>query len=258
VSERSVNFDRAAEYYDRTRVTDPEALAETLDLLERELAGRGRILEIGVGTGALAVPLAGRGQDLVGVDVSTAMLAQLRTKAATIPIVAADARALPFRDDTFGAAYARWVLHLIPDWRDVVGELARVVGPGGVVLIEPGGYQGTWLEVWLQIRARLGSAVAPVGLDAHEQGSGDLDDVFAGHGASARTLPAVRAATTATLGRFFPEARERLFSWTWRVDEGRLHAALDEVESWARQRFGDDLDAIAADVEMAWRAYDLP
>ena len=256
MSERSVNFDRAAEYYDRTRVTDPEALAETLDLLEGELAARGRILEIGVGTGALAVPLVERGLDVVGIDVSTAMLAQLRKKSETMPVLAADATALPFPGDTFGAAYARWVLHLIPGWREVVGELARVVEPGGVVLVEPGGYQGTWLEVWHEIRARLGDAAAPIGLDTHG-GTGDLDDAFAGHGAGARTLPAVRAASTATLGRFFPEARERLFSWTWRVDEGRLRAALDEVESWAHERYGHDLDAIGADVEMAWRAYDV-
>lgn len=90
MSEGSVSFDRAAEYYDRTRVTDPEALEETLGLLERELGGRGRLLEIGVGTGALAVPLSERGHHVVGVDISPAMLAQLRKKSSTLPVAVAE------------------------------------------------------------------------------------------------------------------------------------------------------------------------
>jgi SAM-dependent methyltransferase len=258
VSEGSVNFDRAAEYYDRTRVTDPEALAETLDVIEGEIAGRSTVLEIGVGTGALAVPLAERGHDVVGMDLSTAMLGQLRQKSAGLPVAAGDATRLPFADDAFAGAYARWVLHLIPAWRDAVAELARVVGSGGVVLIEPGGYRGTWLEIWRRLRDELGDVAHPIGLDTNERGFADLDEAFEAHGATPRELPAVTAATTSTLGRFFAEGHERLFSWTWRVDPDRLHPALDAVEAWARQRYGDDLDGVTNEVEMAWRAYEMP
>ena len=41
-------------------------------------------------------------------------------------------------DGVFGSAYAAHVLHLIPTWRDAVGELARVVRPSGTVLIDIG------------------------------------------------------------------------------------------------------------------------
>ncbi len=58
----SVSFDRAASFYDATRVTDEETLRGVVDLLERDVAsGDGPVLEIGVGTGALAVPLSARG-----------------------------------------------------------------------------------------------------------------------------------------------------------------------------------------------------
>jgi ubiquinone/menaquinone biosynthesis C-methylase UbiE len=260
MGKRSVSFDRAAALYDRTRVTDPRALAETVDLLERELASHGPILEIGVGTGALAIPVAERGIRVFGVDVSLPMLAQLRAKpgAGLVSVVAGDATQLPFREHSFGGAWARWVLHLIPRWRAVVDELCRVVAPGGPIVLEPGGYRGEWLDIWQRVEAELGPAVRHVGLDVHERGFADLDEAFAVHGAPPTELPSVRAATRSTLARFLEQARERSFSWTWRVDERALGPAIDRVEAWAHERYGDDLTAVADEVEMRWRAYVLP
>ena len=54
----SVSFDRAASFYDATRALTPEAMAAVQALLRSELQGRGRCLEIGVGTGRMALPLA--------------------------------------------------------------------------------------------------------------------------------------------------------------------------------------------------------
>lgn len=257
MSERSVSFDRAAEIYDRTRVTDPKALEETLDLLGSELGGRGTILEIGVGTGALAVPLADRGLRIVGIDLSTAMLAQLRRKSRTMPVVAGDATALPFPDDAFGGAYARWVLHLIPAWREVVRELSRVVRPGGVVVIEPGGYRGDWLDVWERIERELGPAVRHVGLDVRAGDFSELDAAFTEQGATPREGPSVDVRSADTLGVFLDQARDRSFSWTWRVEPDALRAGLDAVEAWAHERYGDDLDAVGNQMRMVWRIYDV-
>ena len=55
-SSGSLAFDGAAEYYDETRAIDEHALGETIDVLEEELGGRGRVLEIGVGTGSSPCP----------------------------------------------------------------------------------------------------------------------------------------------------------------------------------------------------------
>ena len=53
----SSRFDRAAAHYDTTRAISDEAMARTIELLASELLGRGRALEVGVGTGLLALPL---------------------------------------------------------------------------------------------------------------------------------------------------------------------------------------------------------
>jgi SAM-dependent methyltransferase len=222
------------------------------------LAGA-RVLEIGVGTGALAVPLAERGLDLVGLDLSTAMPAQLRRKSTSVPVVAGDATRLPFANASFGGAYARWVLHLIPSWREAVDEFVRVVGPGGVVVVEPGGYRGDWLDVWQRIEEELGPAVRHIGLDVQGGGAGQLDAAFAQHGAKPREqVTIVEGQANDTLARFFDDARHRSFSWTWRVDQASLARGLDAVEAWARERYGDDLTAVESQMQMAWRLYDLP
>ena len=57
----------------------PEVLGPTVDLLA-ELAGPGPVLELGIGTGRVALPLRERGVDVHGIDLSSDMVAQLRAK----------------------------------------------------------------------------------------------------------------------------------------------------------------------------------
>src|SRR5207245_4904067 len=105
----SVNFDRAAARYDATRGFPPETEAEVAALLAAELAGRGRCLEIGVGTGRIAVPLRRSGVDVYGVDISVAILREPLRKGESGPlpwVAYADATALPFDDASFGAGLA--------------------------------------------------------------------------------------------------------------------------------------------------------
>ena len=52
---------------------------ERVDILE-ELADGGRALELGIGTGAFALPLAARGVDVHGIEISEAMVSQIRAK----------------------------------------------------------------------------------------------------------------------------------------------------------------------------------
>src|SRR4051794_16187780 len=58
---------------------DPAVVAPVVDLLV-ELAGRGRALELGIGTGRIAVPLASRGVPVHGIDLSNAMTERIRPK----------------------------------------------------------------------------------------------------------------------------------------------------------------------------------
>src|SRR5438270_4345647 len=81
----SISFEQAAGYYDQTRVSSPELDLAISSLLAPELEPRGLCLEIGVGTGRIALPLSRAGVRMVGIDLSPAMLSRLVDKAGEDP-----------------------------------------------------------------------------------------------------------------------------------------------------------------------------
>jgi ubiquinone/menaquinone biosynthesis C-methylase UbiE len=135
----SIVFDRAADYYDRTRGYPPGVADQVAALVARagRLTSRSRVLDVGVGTGRIALPLATRVGQVVGIDRSRAMLDRLRAKRAAEPVVplVADATALPLLSGSFAAALAVHLFHLIPQWREALLEVKRVLAPGGCLLL---------------------------------------------------------------------------------------------------------------------------
>jgi SAM-dependent methyltransferase len=84
---------------------DPAAIAATVDVLAG-LAGDGAALELAIGTGRIALPLAARGVPVTGIDLSEPMVAQLRAKpgGAELPVAIGD-MATTRVDGTFRLAY---------------------------------------------------------------------------------------------------------------------------------------------------------
>jgi ubiquinone/menaquinone biosynthesis C-methylase UbiE len=255
----SVSFDRAADRYDETRRLTVEASRATVELIGSELRGRQPCLEIGVGTGLIALPIHDAGVRVVGLDLSAAMLRKLAEKSGgrpAFPVLRGDATRLPFHDAAFGGAIARHVLHLIPRWNAAVAELVRVVRPGGVLLLNIGSDDGPWQELQDRLEAAAGPRSSRVGLTAKDDAS--LDGTLERLGARFRELPPVWEQSDSTPARYFDEAEGRVFSWTWKVPADRLTAAIDTTRAWAEERFGS-LDAVLEPrYPMVWRAYDVP
>jgi SAM-dependent methyltransferase len=257
---RSVAFDRAAEYYDATRGFAPEAEVAMTALLRDELGVRGRVLEIGVGTGQVALPLAAAGVPLVGIDLARPMMDRLVAKAggrSPFPLVQADATRMPFADDSFGGAYLRWVLHLIPDWVRALAETVRVVRRGGTLVVSLGAYMGPRSEIQDRFKELIGISVEPVGLTWG--GYGDLDEAMRALGAVPRGLPSLFDRERGSLATFIDAIADNRYSWTWSIsDEELLARTALEVRDWAEARFGP-LDQVRdGNYEVTWRAYDLP
>lgn len=255
----SVPFDRAVEYYDRTRGLSEEASQAMVSSLAAELHDRGRCLEVGVGTGLVALPLAAAGVPMVGIDISGPMLAKLVEKAGgrePFPLVRADATSLPFADDSFGGAVVRHVLHLVPEWRRVVAELVRVVSPGGLVLVSSGQVPEPWHELTERFMDSVGRPAFAAALDAWETGA--IQRAFREHRATARALPTIAERVPPTLGEFLDQMADGLHSWTWEVDEQTRRTAVAQLREWALEHWGTLDPPGGRDVAIEWNAYDLP
>jgi len=252
---QSINFDRAAEYYDQTRSLSDVAMSAMVDLLLGELEGRPRSLEIGVGTGRIAIPVVEAGMSVAGIDLSERMLAALRAKTSAVPVVAGDATRLPFADDAFGGAIACHVLHLIPDWRRAVEELARVVAPSGRILVNLGGWDhGVWRAIEERFVAEAGIAKPRVGATDPVE----VDALMASFGAEVRVLPDVVDNRRLSYGELLDRIEEGQYSFTWGVHDATRVRAARAVREWLVTEHGPLEEVHDKLWIVSWRVYDLP
>jgi len=100
-----------------------------------EPLARSRVLDAACGTGRYSVHLAARGHDVIGVDRSAAMLAKARTKLPHSEFRDGDLEALPLADASVDVAVCALALVHLPEVSKAVAELARVVRPGGRVVV---------------------------------------------------------------------------------------------------------------------------
>jgi ubiquinone/menaquinone biosynthesis C-methylase UbiE len=114
-----------------TEGADPEYTEQILPLADEWLAGRARVLDVGTGEGQLARRLSASGAAVVGVDPTMAQIEEAARRGGGPTYVRSGAAALPFSDGSFDAVVACLVFEHIDDVDDAIGEVARVLEPGG-------------------------------------------------------------------------------------------------------------------------------
>jgi ubiquinone/menaquinone biosynthesis C-methylase UbiE len=122
------------------REDDPAQYRGVFDALE--VAAGDRVLDVGCGTGGGVRALAARFPEVgrvVGADKSETMLAEARSRTgeagAGVEFVVADAHELPFPDASFDSAYSLRVFEIIGEPRRALAEMARVLAPGGRLVV---------------------------------------------------------------------------------------------------------------------------
>jgi demethylmenaquinone methyltransferase / 2-methoxy-6-polyprenyl-1,4-benzoquinol methylase len=131
-------FDRIAGVYDVMNSVMTAGLHHRWRERAADLARVGpgsRALDVATGTGDLAIALARRGADVVGSDFSEGMLARAREKDSGIRWEQGNALALPYPDDAFDASTVGFGARNFSDLERGLGEMARVVRPGGRVVV---------------------------------------------------------------------------------------------------------------------------
>jgi ubiquinone/menaquinone biosynthesis C-methylase UbiE len=237
--EESVAFDRAAGFYDETRGLRPEVSELVADRIEEAAGPAACLLEIGVGTGRVALPLHGRGREIVGVDLSLPMLERYRAKAAAAglpppPVLRADAGRLPFRDACVDVVLEAHVLHLVPDWERVLEEVRRVLAAGGMLLHAGGGaYERGSGSPRDQVIRRFDELAfagkgTPKAVGASRR---QVLDALAAMGGRVEELEPVTWEEPETYAEALGWVEDRVFSSHWRLPDERWRSAAAQVRA---------------------------
>jgi ubiquinone/menaquinone biosynthesis C-methylase UbiE len=150
---------RRVDFSSNSKIYDNRHGAVISDRLAKALAGRLRlsstIIDIGAGTGRVAIALAGNGFKVVAVDPAFAMLQTMRGKSADARLMAvgAEATRLPLRRRCADAVVLARLLYLVSDWQGLLREAKAVLRQGGTLFHEWG--NGEASEAWVQVREKL-------------------------------------------------------------------------------------------------------
>lgn len=168
------------------RITDALEQELVLDLIG-PVAGM-HILDVGCGDGVLAAELARRGAVVTGIDSSSRMIAAARRRArehgVDVTFYVATAQELPFAPDAFDTVVAVTALCFVADAAPVLGEMTRVLRPGGRVVI---GELGKW-SAWAIERRLRGWLGHPVWRQARFRTAHELRHLADGSGFVVETL----------------------------------------------------------------------
>ncbi len=250
-----VTFDRAASYYDATRGY-PTGVDEQLRdaiLAQVHADSATQFLELGIGTGRIALPFLHAGCDYTGIDISAAMMAELERKAleAGLPrpqLQLGDVSNMSFANDSFDVVLSVHVLHLVDDWNATLHEACRVVRPGGWIILandeavehQPPNPPDQVFPAWNKILDQLGvpadlrRARAVRGLDPR------FEDVLREHGGAIERVVLVNYARAPRSAREVARRfQDRMVSSSWALPEDLHVQASQLLSDWLSNTCSD-------------------
>ncbi|RPI33483.1 MAG: class I SAM-dependent methyltransferase, partial [Hyphomicrobiaceae bacterium] len=146
-------YRRWAPVYDRTfGLVAAEGRKHSVEIINQR---KGRVLEVGVGTG-LSLPCYEKHLTVTGIDLSPDMLRKARSRVErqrlnnVTGLHEMDAGALAFPDESFDTVVAMYVMTVVPDAKKVMRELERVCATGGEVILVNHFSQEEGMRGWLE------------------------------------------------------------------------------------------------------------
>jgi SAM-dependent methyltransferase len=238
------SFDSVAHLYDETRGIPAEVerdIADGILTLLRSVARAPHLLEVGIGTGRIAVPLADRGVRVTGIDISAKMLAILRDKRPDIDVMFAEASRPPLRDASFDGSLFVHILHLVPNPEATIRATMAAVRPGGV-MIEAGDDKDA--SVVAQAHEAIDATVKDLsgvelpGWKPHEHATALFHQAATSAGARVETRTLARWKGSTTGQRFLERLKRRDYSGSWKIPDGIMPQLLERLTPRVAELFG--------------------
>lgn len=195
------------------------------------------ILEPGVGTGRIALPLVERGYQVTGADISEEMLkvctaqSQALGTGNTLCCLRADAVCLPLRAMSFDLCVAVHLFYFISDWRGAVREMLRVLKPFGTLVLLHTGF-GTEVphlnERYRNMARQLGYTFPTYGV----RSTSEVVDYAVSLGCAAERVdePEWKWTTKISLPEALEYLRNRAYSFTKDVPDAVHLAVVDSLQ----------------------------
>jgi SAM-dependent methyltransferase len=218
------------------------AIADVITSLLREAGATPHLLEVGVGTGRIAVPLAERGVRVVGIDIAPGMLARLREKRDDIALAIAEASRLPFRDRAFDGALLVHILHLVPDADATARAALAAVRDGGWMIMggddrSPGHRDEAAAVIGAAIRDVTGNT--DVSAARHGRGIAAFERACADAGFAMEQRVVAQWSSTTSGRELLDRLASRTFSQSWQIPDDKLADVVAAAEPGLRALYGD-------------------
>ncbi|MGQ9692189.1 MAG: class I SAM-dependent methyltransferase [Thermaceae bacterium] len=237
---------RVAYAYDRARAHPPEVSGQVAGAIAQELGAfeDPLLLELGVGTGRIALPLIARGYRYLALDNDPAMLEVFRQKVSGVTrkvrILQADARGIPLEDESVEGVIVVHLWHLMEDWPRGLAEALRVLKPGGVLLE---GWDEAEPSEDFRIQEAWRSFVEAEGIRVkrgrHQARLREVEEALKRLGLSPKVRVVAKWREERSLRQSLENLEARLYSFTHPVPQEVHQRAMDRLYAWAESEYGD-------------------
>jgi ubiquinone/menaquinone biosynthesis C-methylase UbiE len=240
-------YDHIATFYDTTRSLPPAISQQVTDVILQRVAAtpETRFLEVGIGTGIVALPFVQRGYAYTGIDISSEMMAQIPPKfskpPANLTLIQADASKLEFANAAFDVVLMRHVIHLISDWRSLLSEIRRVLKPGGFYLYCESPWtphQTEFESQWQTIVTQQPGYQKPSFENSDRASQERVIEWLQAENAQVERITAAEWYVEETVGDRLAIYETRDHGSCWSVPDAEFPQAMQAFRAWCQQHYG--------------------